>query len=200
VVKPDIPSVHDILRKHRALAVHFSSVPRLDNTKSYFPDDLRYALGNPNMPGGLCCSVVRPGDTEENTFGTVGLIFDLGTNESLIAVSPGDGGAILSRDGVRDFDPKYKDFDLAAVDASICRRDSSSHNEWGIKDYLVRGLFVLPGTITVCAPSDRLRNVPLAELYNLFPGQRIYSFEGNGIVEIHPRSGAVRVDHREIYR
>ena len=87
VAKPDIPSVHDVLREHRALVVHFSSVPPLDNTEHYFPDDLRHALQNPNMPGGLCCSVVKPGDTPENAFGTVGLIFDLSNIDSLIAVS-----------------------------------------------------------------------------------------------------------------
>jgi hypothetical protein len=118
VTRPSIQEVHEILRKHRALVVHFSSVPRLDNTEHHFPDDLRYALNNPNMRGGLCCSVVRPGDTRENAFGTVGLILDLNTNESLIAVSRGDGGATLNQ-GVRDFDPKYKYFDVASVESTL---------------------------------------------------------------------------------
>jgi len=200
VAKPDIPSVHDVLREHRALVVHFSSVPPLDNTEHYFPDDLRHALQNPNMPGGLCCSVVKPGDTPENAFGTVGLIFDLSNIDSLIAVSPGDGRAVLNSNGERDFDPKFKTFDLASVKASISDRVINHHNEWGIKDYIVRGLFVFPGVITVCDSFDARDNVPLTRLYSLFPGQRAYSFQDGEIVELHPRRGSVRVDHNEIYK
>jgi hypothetical protein len=82
----------------------------------------------------------------------VGLIFDLSTGESLIAVSRGDGGAVLRPGGVRDFDQRYKEFDIAAVEASITAR--VGHSEWGVKDFLVRGLFVLSGIVTVSAPKD----------------------------------------------
>jgi hypothetical protein len=178
--------------------VHFSTVPVMEQS-FYFPDDLRYALNHPNMPGGLCCSVVKPGDTRDNTFGDVGLIFDLSTSESLIAVSPGDGGATLGPGGVRDFDRKYKNFDLAAVEASVRDRPSNSHNEWGVKDYLVRGLFVLRDPPTVAGPSDTLKRIPLPILYDLFPGKPIYSFRDRGIVEIRPNLSPVPMDHWEIY-
>jgi hypothetical protein len=197
VPKPSIAEVHEVLRKYQGLVVHFSTVPLLDQ-QYYFPDDLRYAINHPNLPGGLCCSVVKPGDTRDDTFGDVGLIFDLSTGESLIAVSRGDGGAVLRPGGVRDFDQRYKEFDIAAVETSITAR--VGHNEWGVKDFLVRGLFVLSGIVTVSAPKDERRNVSVAELFSLFPGQPIYSFDDNVIVELRPNIGRIRVDHTGIYR
>jgi hypothetical protein len=179
--------------------VHFSSVPRLDR-EVYFPADLLYALNHPNMAGGLCCSVVRPGDTRANTFGTVGLVLDLRIPDSLIAVSRDDGGAVFTDQGSRDFDPKYKKFDRAELEHSISERARGSHNEWGVENYIVRGVFVLPGDIVVCGPNETLENVTLFNLFTLFPGLRVYSFLNKEIVEMHPRSGPVSVDHREIYR
>jgi hypothetical protein len=198
MTKPDVAKVHQVLRKHNALIVHFSSVPKLD-LLFYFPEDLRHAL-NKKVEGGLCCSVVMPGDGVQNAFGTVGLIFDLVTPDSLIAVSSGDGGAGLRATGLRDFDPKYRTFDDAVLERSICNRPSDSHNEWGVQNYIVRGLFLLESQAWVALPSDQSRRVSADDLYDFFPGQRIYSFVRNDIVELHPRSGAVIVDHSEIYR
>jgi hypothetical protein len=197
VSRPTIAEVQEILRRYRALVVHFSTLPRLDR-QVFFPEDLRYVINNPNLPGGICCSVVKPGDTKENTFGEVGLILDFSTSESLIAVSRADGGATLGAGGVRDFDPRYKHFDLAAVEASIATR--VGHNEWGVKDFIVRGLFVMASIVTVSAPQDRLRKFSLTELFNLFAGQPLYSFGDNAIVELRPDVEPIRVDHAEIYR
>jgi hypothetical protein len=196
--KPDVATTHQVLRKYNALIVHFSSVPKLDN-KFYFPEDLRYALNNPDN-GGLCCSTVMPGDKLDNAFGAVGLIFDLSAADSLIAVSSGDGGAGFTSTGAREFDPKFKVFDETKLERSISERPLHSHNEWGVQSYIVRGLFLLEASATVCAPNDQRRSVSASHLYRIFPGQRIYSFRNEEIVEVHPRSGAVPINHLEIYR
>jgi hypothetical protein len=52
VPKPSIAEVHEVLRKYQGLVVHFSTVPLLDQ-QYYFPDDLRYAINHPNLPGVL---------------------------------------------------------------------------------------------------------------------------------------------------
>jgi hypothetical protein len=172
----------------------------MENIKSYFPDSLRSAIVN-QIPGGLCCSTVVPGDThQQNALGTVGLIFDLMTEDSLVAVSPGDGGAHFTKEGTRDFDPKYKSINLAAVEASITNRPRGSYNEWGIQNYLVRGFFVFPPPLIVRTAYDCQTEIRLCDLYGQFPGQRVYAFQETEIVELHPRSRIVRVDHTEIYR
>jgi hypothetical protein len=196
VPKPSVQQVHDVLRRHQGLIVHFSTVPLLDQ-RYYFPRELHYAIDHPNLEGGLCCSVVKPGDTRNNTFGDVGLIFDLSESESLIAVSRSDGGSRLGPGQVRVFEEQYRNFDIATLEASITTR--VGHNEWGVKDFLVRGLFVLSDVVTVCAPQDRLRYVKLAELSELFPGLPVYSFEEKAIVELHPDTKPIRVDHAVIY-
>jgi hypothetical protein len=73
VVKPGVSSVHRVLREHRAIVVHFSSVPQMENIKSYFPDSLRSVIAN-QIPGGLCCSTVVPGDTHQNALGSTATI------------------------------------------------------------------------------------------------------------------------------
>jgi hypothetical protein len=192
-------SIHQVLREHHALIVHFSSISQMENIISYFPADLGYAIAN-QVKGGVCCSTMRPGDTDRNAFGKVGLILDLMTEDSLIAVSPGDGGACHKPDGTRDFDPKYKKFGLAELTASITDRAPDSHNEWGVQNYVVRGLFVLPPPLIVRTGHDHPIEIRLPDLYRSFPGQRVYSFKDSEIVELHPRSRIVRVEHSEIYR
>jgi hypothetical protein len=198
--KPEVQEVHAVLRKYCALAVHFSSVPRLDQRDHFFPEDLKHAAEHRQCA--LCCSVVKSGDAANNAFGTIGLIFDLSSRNSLIAVSPGDGGAVLKPDGKRDFDPKYMDFDLSAVERSIVERKGNSHNEWGIRDFIVRGLFVFSEDIVVSAPNDEFGQVDVTkdvtEVFHLFPGLRVYSFKNAGLVELH-HNGPIPVSHNEIY-
>jgi hypothetical protein len=87
---------------------------------------------------------------------------------------------------------------------SITEREG--HNEWGVRDYIVRGLFVInPIEIWGVIQWSEFGNIEDAIPYDLarvrrdFPGQRIYSFSDNGIIELHPRGHSVPTSHSEIY-
>src|SRR5262249_14225210 len=125
---------------------------------------------------------------------------DLHNPQSLIAVSCGDGGALPTIGGAHDFDPRFKDFDIAAVEKSIAGRRADSHNEWGVQDYVLRGLFVLENPVVVIQPNDEQRTISIRELQEIFPEQRIYGFQEGTLVEHHPRGQVISAIHTEIYR
>ncbi|QCI64584.1 hypothetical protein [Phreatobacter stygius] len=117
-LKPEVVEVHEFLRRHCALIVHFSGTPGgADPDSPKFPDDLTTVIGG-QAKDGVCCSVVKPGDTfdgfDRHAFGTVGVILDLNAKESLATADPGDGGSFRHPlTGIRQFNER----DLTTGDA-----------------------------------------------------------------------------------
>jgi hypothetical protein len=156
---------------------------------------------------GVPCSVVMPGDIftgtgERNAYGTVGTILDLRNEQSLATATRGDGGSLWNGEGDRQFDER--DLTIEQVEATLC--DRYGHNEWGIRNFIVRGLFVID-PIEICRLVDTQFGSQNEVIpYSLdwvrtdFPEQRIYSFAQREIVEVHPRGGNPIVAHQEIYR
>jgi hypothetical protein len=155
----------------------------------------------------LPCSVVMPGDVftgtgERNAYGTVGVILDLRDDQSLATATLGDGGSRWSGVGDREFDER--DLSMEQVEASL--GDRAGHNEWGIRNYIARGLFVIE-PVEICkladtpfGPTNAVIPYSLAQVRADFPEQRIYSFAQGEIIEEHPRGGRPVVAHEEIYR
>jgi hypothetical protein len=204
--KPPVRDVHGLLRKRNGLIVHFSGAPGAGNTPIRYPVDLRNVISGVAMSG-VACSVVTPGDTfigagQRNAYGTIGVILDLRDEQSLATATPGDGGSIWTGEGTRDFDEK--DLSIEDLEASLKKRDG--HNEWGIRNYIVRGLFVIdPAEIWGSVKHkhgviDGIIPYSLARVREDFPEQRIYSFADGGIVEEHPRGHKTPGTHGEIYR
>jgi len=206
--KPPLHEIHDFLRRHRALIVHFSGTPPSGNTDIRYPDDLRRVIeGSAAVMTGIACSVVKPGDvfigTEgRNAYGTIGIIVDLFDEQSLATATRGDGGSLWYGEGPREFEEQ--DLSVADLERSIEGRDGN--NEWGVRNFIVRGLFVI-NPVEICqlvdhgeGPTNAILPYSIAQVANDFRGMRIYSFADNQIVELHPRGHLPVVDHPELYR
>jgi NAD(P)-dependent dehydrogenase (short-subunit alcohol dehydrogenase family) len=80
------------------------------------------------------CSVATPGDIftgtgERNAYGTIGVILDLRSEQSLATATRGDGGSLWYGEGPRVFDEKH----LAIEDLERSLTDRDGHNEWGVR-------------------------------------------------------------------
>jgi hypothetical protein len=204
--KPSVAQIHGVLRRRNGLIVHFSGAPPSGSTSIRYPADLRTVIAGAAMSG-LSCSVVMPGDVftgtgERNAYGTIGTILDLTSEQSLATATRGDAGSIWYGQGDRQFDEH--DLTIEQVEATLCNRDG--HNEWGIRNYTVRGLFVIE-PVEICklvedefGSSNAIIPYSLNQVRADFPEQRIYSFLHGDIVEQHPRGGSPIVAHQEIYR
>jgi len=112
---------------------------------------------------------------------------DLRTDQSLATATAGDGGSRWDGTGPRQFDER----DLAIEDLERSLRDRSGHNEWGMRDFIVRGVFVIdPVEIwrsvqTQWGSDNGIVPYSLEGIRADFPEQRLYSFEKGGIVELH---------------
>ena len=113
-------------------------------------------------------------------------------------------GALLQRgDALIQF-VDFNRLDVTDLEDSIENREG--HNEWGIRNYVVRGLFTIePIEIwkpsqTPYGPVDGIVPYSLDRVRLDFPEQRIYSFGNGDIVELHPREHRPIVIHEEIYR
>lgn len=98
-LRPAIAQVHDILRRHHGLIVHFSGAPKDSGADRGFlyPADLHHVVAGRAM-GGISCSVVTPTDVfdglERNATGCIGVIVDLTTPHSIASAAAGDAGSI----------------------------------------------------------------------------------------------------------
>ena len=141
--KPPLHEVHAFLRRHNALIVHFSGAPGAGSTPIRYPADLQNVIAGRAMSG-LSCSVVMPHDLftgtgERNAYGTIGVILDLQHDQSLATATRGDGGSHWNGQGHRQFDER----DLTTDDLERSITGRTGHNEWGIRNYIVRGVFVI---------------------------------------------------------
>ncbi|AWJ93819.1 hypothetical protein Sp245p_28785 (plasmid) [Azospirillum baldaniorum] len=212
-----VPDVHRVLRERNALVVHFSGTPKGIGFTIGFPDDLRESIANAATYA-LACSVVKPGDCfidfppphRRHATGSIGIILDLMKPQSLMAVCETDAGSNAAR--------QHRPLTIQDCVDSIDKRSDSNtfaYNEWNVTDYVVRGLFVadpiqyygfmtptLPNgsPVPYSGPTPAPIDSTVNDLHQIFPQQRIYGFEGDGIVEYHPRGVTVPVSHSEIYR
>lgn len=141
--KPPLRDIHALLRSRNAFIVHFSGVPGAGNTSIRYPEDLRRVIsGGANT--GVSCSVVAPGDIftgagERNAYGTIGVILDMRTERSLATATRGDGGSLWDCTSEREFEEK----DLTIEDLEDSLTNRIGHNEWGLRDFIVRGILVI---------------------------------------------------------
>jgi hypothetical protein len=165
-------SIRKFLRRRQALLIHFNT-PQSDEERALgFPDDLRNAMSLREVE--LSFVTIQAGDFgpdprtispgEANADGSVGLIVDVAEVGSVVSVSPGDSA------GGGFGDPPSQE----ACAASIDRREFS--NEWRIKNYTPRGIFVFePLLVYVYRPRRADKVVSLSTVLEAFPEERIFS-------------------------
>ena len=117
--KPTREEVREFLCQRNALLVHFSGAPKgagLERGAAHlFPTDLRHVVDG-HASGGLSCSVVQPGDVFQgiarNATGSIGLVLDLKSADSLLAVSADDCGSVGDSSGKRNRVPRARHLGL----------------------------------------------------------------------------------------
>lgn len=145
--RPSIAQVHEVLRRHSALIVHFSSCPKGTGYHSdlVYPRDLHNVIDGGAMSG-VSCSVVTPKDSfggvNKNGTGCVGVVLDLMTSDSLIDVSPDDCGSHVV-EGQRRFRDD-RDISVADIEHSINERPIGKYNEWLLRNFKVLGVLAVP--------------------------------------------------------
>lgn len=210
--KPTVAEVHDILRSHSALVVHFSGAPKGAGAErgNLFPEDLLHIVSG-QAQGGVSCSTVKPNDMfageARNAIGCIGLVLDLNQSTSLVAVSPSDCGSV-EENGARVVGHEA-DISVGDVESSISCRRHDSYNEWVLRDFKILGVFAIrPLEVSVrCkvslpegAPSYLHENsdvigiahTSFPDVESRFPNLPIYTFSSGHIICL-PR-------HTEIYR
>ena len=190
---PTIVELHQFLRRHNALIVHFSGIPKGvgPGTASY-PDDLRAAIASKGAFE-LSCSAVKPGDKFDPdpgvlsaATGSVGIIVDPRGPSSIKFADADDHGSM--------YDPRTnKRIGLPGMTVSAQSfEDSFAHrtryNEWVVGDYDVRGIFIFrPIWLN---PTTQM---PLQRVAADFPGMPIFTFSFDEIFQVIP------TDHKQIY-
>ncbi len=185
---PDF-SVRKFLREREALPVHFSTVmARRD--KLLFPNDMKRAMTLVGTP--VSFSTIQAGDDRHNVEGSVGLVVDFQTNESVVTVGPCDDGTYFdagSGEWVSGGSPPT----VEACARSIDERRTS--NEWFIKDYTVIGLFVFCPILVrqACKQGEHVilseAPIQLAAVLAHFPQLRVFSTRGGEFVEFDRDTG-----------
>jgi hypothetical protein len=216
--RPELSKVHEFLRRHNSLIVHFSGTPKGggSNFNYLFPADLNQVIAG-NAMGGVACSVVRPGDIfhgtgERNAFGSIGVILDFKSKHSLVAADPHDCGSRVEN-GVRVVQVERPVITLADLERTFSAR--ISHNEWIVRDYVVLGIFAippcevwalqklphvedLPDYLSQEQFAEGPRKLTLRELVGTFPNQPILSFHNGQVHRLVPLPGPI--DHAQVYR
>lgn len=217
--KPEIDEVHGFLCRRNALIVHFSGAPKGAGFDDHlFPDDLRHAMTERSAAlGGLACSVVQPGDIfsgtqERNALGSIGIVIDLTSKCSLVAVSPHDCGPIVE-DGKRRV-PDEKAITVEDLEWSLSAR--IGHNEWVIRDCLILGVFAIwpwevwtsqqlphlpdmPDYFQEGSLVEGIRQVTLHELKKAFSRKTIFTFQNQEVCRLVPPPPSP-IAHSCIYR
>lgn len=217
--KPEVAEVHCFLRRRNALIVHFSGTPKgagVERGEAHlFPADLQHVVDHRAM-GGLSCSLVTPGDIfhgkERNATGSIGVVLDLQTKSSLVAVHPSDCGSIEDKSGNRMVQNE-RDITSADLDLGLDRR--TAYNEWIGSDYVVSGIFAIwPYEVSIVkvprypddmpqylrdnVPTTAFRVVPPQKVAAKFPDLPMYTFKDMRILR-YEREAFVAIDHTEIY-
>jgi hypothetical protein len=204
----DRKCVRFFLDKRNALIVHFASVPLLSGKQISYPLSL-YTVINDNKLE-LSCSVVQPRDSfgphsdKRNATGMIGLILRPLTDESVLAVSDFDAGSLLQSDGARYFPPKpvtYANLCSSMERRGVLYGPLAAYNEWGIKEYEIRGLFVASTGENAFAEPTAIEAQweRLAATCKRFPCLRIYTFMGPCLKEIDINGNLQAAPHGQLY-
>lgn len=205
--RPSVNEVRLFLASRNALIVHFSGCPKGAGFERghVYPADLQHVLAR-EAQGGLAASVVMPGDrfaadfSHCNSTGCIGVILDLNSPESLVAVSPHDCGSRDDHQGTREVLDE-REITLEDLEQSISLRPRGGYNEWVVKDFRVIGIFAYhPFMFYEPQPVPRLPDMPeyllhdapefgpsfttLAEIRQTFPSERLYTFAFGSVVEV----------------
>jgi hypothetical protein len=221
--KPSILEVYELLRKHRALLVHFSGTPKGSGAArpcNEYPDDLLNVIALGAM-GGLSSSTVAPYDDfsctshERKSTGSVGVILGLKTPQSLIAAFPGDAGTLTDENDERAAHDRT--VSLAELEESIVNR--CRYNEWIVRDYTPLGILIcsdpifvdareelsgyddLPPHLQMSSAKSILQPVEISEqkvIKIFYPKSRVFKFKDSGIYEWRNTEWR-EISHKHIY-
>ncbi|MCW5236163.1 hypothetical protein [Verminephrobacter eiseniae] len=141
--------------------------------------------------------------------GTVGVIIDLQCPASLHAVSPEDAGSYEDEYGVR----RVTDQEISQADLvrSLTER-GSRYNEWVVRNYVVRGIFVaeplevwrsaqlaIPldaSHLFASNSTDMPQSIDVAEVLDAFPNVRVLTFDGKTLVDVRTKEP---ISHANLY-
>lgn len=220
LLKPEIPEIHSVLAKYNGLIVHFSGAPKGSGADrdNPFPKDLQHVI-NGCAQGGISCSIVMPGDNfygiDRNATGCVGVVIDLQTSKSLVAVDSSDCGSIENDEGVRIVACEC-DITSTEVDESITRRKRTSYNEWVVRNFNVIGIFAtqpyevskrqipdfppeMPDYLRSTGSETGIGSVSIEQICRTFPDKPIFGFQGSEITKLSGNQW-IGIQHNEIYR
>ncbi|TAH66236.1 MAG: hypothetical protein EWM45_11920 [Rhodopseudomonas palustris] len=189
--KPEIVELYELLSRRDALIIHFSG-PKggEEDSARLFPRDLMNVVSGGAQGGLSCCAISVGDDFDRHAWGTIGVVLGLQTRNSLVVASAHDVGSYEQEINgylVRIF-PNEKDISIADLEATFDER--RDHNEWGIRNYSVLGIFAHPS-------SHEIYGLNLPQIKGIFPDQplltckdgRLYRFENE----------LIAVDHASIY-
>jgi hypothetical protein len=191
---PKLNSVKQVLRKHRALLVHFDAVPGMGDRHLFFPENLRRAIYN-HLSYELSCSVVLPGaefilGPADNVPGAIGIIIRPNADDSVFSVFGYDHGN--NRDySTGKLERQMEVPTIEQCDASIPPKNG--YNEWGVRNYTVLGILIVgPAHVVTqpvysvagAAPDKSHRGIGIDEVFSEFRGMRLFTMKDDGVYEI----------------
>jgi hypothetical protein len=156
-----------------------------------FPDDMLQAMSLRDTR--LAFSTIQIGDENPQKSagtggaeGSVGLLVDIGKDTTIEDVFPGDSGS--SEYGSTGCEPTEQNCAM-----SIDARTSS--NEWGIKNYVPIGIFVLPPiyvptVVQIAGEPTRVESsMELGAAIAPFPSQRVFGTDVSSFLEFDRLTG-----------
>lgn len=120
----------EITKKNNAKIIHFSTIPRMNQRNSYFPDDLKNVISQ-RLPKEaiLSCSCIYPGNVNHDLPGSIGIILNVNL-KSVISICEEDSGSYQSDDGIES--STGKEINRNSL-LSIFEPKNQSYNEFRIK-------------------------------------------------------------------
>lgn len=166
-----------------------NSIPYIDRLKNVINDDLE-----------VCCSTIRPGDSEfnRNYWGRIGLILQPRCADSITLVSASDAGTTPDPDNPRRRLIQRSSITSQALVDSMDHRKPGDANEWCVLNYEVAGVFIEPPI--QYAEGQKLHEIGISDVFANFQGFRVFAFNGNSLCEVlHTRSWGAPVGIMELY-
>lgn len=199
-------SVRSLLAAENVLIVHFSGTPRMTAQPGlFYPDDLKKVQNN--GVSAVCCSTIHSSDEfnmfgKANAIGSVGLILDINSDNSVMAADRKDTGSYYDqKTGIRSVQTGMDT--IQHCEDSILSRDSNEYNEWVVQDYSIIGLFVFPCPMAemrgVCGNNGSV-SLAANQIHPFFQTLKIYTVYNSGFLDISNVNMPLKVLHSNIYR